>query len=587
MAKIRRIFDLLDLYRGKYASKLDAFGFKSDNVWNTISASEYTTLVDHFSKGLLVLGLKKGDTVATIMYNSPEWNIIDMSLLQIGAIQIPIYSNISKAKYKYIFNDGKVKYVFVSNSDLHQRILPATEGVKSIKGIFSVKKIIMVQYWEKIFDLGIEIKDEVLNKAKESISPNDTATIIYTSGTTGKPKGVILSHYNIISNFTACAKFPRYSKSGKALSILPICHVYERMLNYLYQYDGLSIYYAENLDNIGQTIREVKPDIFCAVPRILEKIYSRIYLNGLQLGPFKQLLFKWALKLAKSYTVDYRKRLFYSIKLFIARRLVFDKWKKALGGNVQQIICGGASLQTQITKIFWAAGIPIIEGYGLTETSPVLTVQTFEPDGFMFNTVGKPIDGVEIKIAEDGEILCKGPSVMKAYLNQAELTKNTFEGDWFKTGDVGELVEDGFLRITDRKKEVFKTSGGKYVAPQVVENKLKESPFIENIMVIGEDKKFTSAIVHPNFEHLKSWCTIKKIPFSTNENILNNPLVKNRIQKEIEELNTSLDHIEQVKKFELISDSWNVESGELSPTLKLRRKFILKKHEDLVAKIYE
>lgn len=587
MAKIRRIFDLLDLYKGKYASKLDVFGFKADNVWNTISASEYTTLVDHLSKGLIIMGLKKGDTVACIMQNSPEWNIIDMSLLQIGVIQIPIYTNISKAKYNYIFNDAKVKYIFVSNAELHQRILPATEGVKSILGIFSIKKIIMVQHWEKIFDLGKEMNTKVLDRIKAKISPSDTATIIYTSGTTGKPKGVILSHHNIISNFTSCAKYPKYSKNGKAICLLPICHVYERMLNYLYQYDGLSIYYAESLDNIAQTIQEIKPEIFCAVPRILEKIYTRIYQNGLKLGPFKKMLFKWSLNLAKSYTVDYRKRVFYSFQLALARKLVFNKWKKALGGNLKQIICGGASLQTQITKIFWAAGIPIIEGYGLTETSPVLTVQTFEKDGFMFGTVGKPIENVEIKIAEDGEILCKGPSIMQAYLNQDALTKKAFEGEWFKTGDVGELVEGGFLKITDRKKELFKTSGGKYVAPQVVENKLKESPFIENIMIIGENRKFTAAIIHPNFEHLRSWCNIKNIPFSTNENILSNSHIIKRIQLEIEKLNTSLDYIEQVKKFELIRDPWTVESGELSPTLKLRRKFILKKHEGLIAKIYE
>lgn len=587
MAQIRRIFDLLDLYRGKYASKRDAFGFKSDEVWNTISASEYTTLVDHFSKGLIALGLKKGDTVATIMGNSPEWNIVDMSLLQVGAIQVPIYSNISRAKYKYIFNDSKVKYVFVSNSDIHQHILPAVSDVDSIIGVYSIKKIIMVQHWEKIFELGKKIQDETLKKVKEAISPNDIATIIYTSGTTGKPKGVLLTHYNIISNFTSCADFPIYSKNGRALSVLPLCHVYERMLNYLYQYVGLSIYYAENMENLGQTIREVKPEIFCAVPRILEKVYSKIYFKGLQLGPIKKLLFKWALNLAKSYTIDYKKRLLYRIKLFIARKLVFSKWQKALGGNVKQIVCGGASLQLKITKIFWTAGIPIIEGYGLTETSPVVTVQTFKADGFMFNTVGKPIKGVEIKIAKDGEILCKGPSVMQAYLNQAELTKKAFDGEWFKTGDIGEIVKGGFLRITDRKKEVFKTSGGKYVAPQVVENKLKESPFIENIMVVGEHQKFTSAIIHPNFEYLRFWCEIKDVPFSTNENIINNPIVINRIRQDVEELNSYLDHIEQVKKFELISDSWTVESGELSPTLKLRRKFILKKHEDLVAKIYK
>jgi len=586
MAEIRRIFDLLDLYRGKYATKTNVFGFKADNVWNTMSASEYTTLVDHFSKGLMALGLKKGDRVATIMANSPEWNIVDMSLLQIGAIQVPIYSNISKAKYNYIFNDAQVKYIFVSNTELHQRILPATEGVESIEGIFSIKKIIMVQHWEKIFNLANRVSDQALQNAKAQIKEDDTATIIYTSGTTGKPKGVMLSHQNIIFNFTTCGKYPRYSKNGKALSFLPLCHVYERMLNYLYQYDGLSIYYVDDLEKISKAIKEVKPDIFCTVPRILEKIYAKIYLKGIKLNPVKKSIFSWALKLAQAYDPGKNMDPKYNVQLAVARFFVFNKWKRALGGNIKQIICGGASLQSQISRIFWAADIPIMQGYGLTETSPVISVQTFQENGFKFNTVGKPIEGAEVKIAEDGEILCKGPGIMKGYYNLPELTEQAFEDGWFMTGDIGKLDEDGFLIITDRKKEVFKTSGGKYIAPQVVENKLKESPFIENIMVVGEKKRFAAALIHPHFEHLHSWCDIKGIQFTSNDQIIKNQIVIDRIKQEVERLNLELDHIEQIKEFELISESWSVESGELSPTLKLRRKFILKKHEDLVNKIY-
>lgn len=587
MAEITRIFDLLNLYRKNYSDKINAFGFKSQNVWNSYSSADYTDYADRFSKGLIRLGVKKGDKVATIMSNCPEWNFIDMGLMQIGAIQIPIYPNISRPNYSYIFKDAQVKYIFVQNNEVYDRIKPATIGIKSLKEIYTIDKTFAVKNWRQILTLGDNVEGSELNQLKAEIKPHDIATIIYTSGTTGKPKGVMLSHKNFIFNFISCAKISDLTANDRALSFLPLCHVYERMLNYLYQYLGLSIYYAENFESISSNISDIKPHVFCTVPRVLEKIYDRIYQKGLELSFLKKKLFFWSIRLGEKYEIKSKNGWRYWLKHKIADLLIYRHWRKALGNNVKLVISGGASLQPRLTRLFWAAGIYIMEGYGLTETSPVISVQTFDKNGFKFGTVGPVIDGVEVMIASDGEILCRGPNVMIGYLNRPELTNEIIDEDgWFHTGDIGVMEDGRFLKITDRKKEIFKTSGGKYVAPQVVENKFKTSPFIENIMVIGEDHKFPAALICPNFSYLESWCKNKDIPFSTNESILKNALVIDRFNNEIDRLNNDIDKVEQVKKFEFITDEWTTESGELSPTLKLRRKFIMGKYREMIAQIY-
>ncbi len=587
MIAINRIFDLLDLYRTSYSDKQDAFGFKSKNVWNTFSAKEYIEQVDQFCKGLLQLGIKKGDMIATIIGNCPEWNVIDMALMQIGAIQIPIYPNISKPNYSYIFKETQVKYIFVQNNEVYDRIKLVAKDFSSINEIYSVEKTFAVKNWKEILKLGNVYDDDKLNCIKQNIKPDDIATIIYTSGTTGKPKGVMLSHKNFISNFLTCAKIPDLNPTDRALSFLPLCHVYERMLNYLYQYLGVSIYYSENLQNISRDIKEIKPQVFCTVPRVLEKIYAKIYQKGLALPVLNKLFFFWAISLAKDFSIDNKNSFWYKLKFLVADFLVFKKWRDAFGGRLKVIVSGGANLQTQMAKIFWTSGIYILEGYGLTETSPVIAVQTFQKNGFKFGTVGKVIENVEVKIADDGEILSKGPNLMPGYFNHPKLTSEVIDQDgWFHTGDIGEIDEDGFLKITDRKKEIFKTSGGKYVAPQIIENNLKSSPFIEYVLVTGENQKCPAAIILPDFNFLQSWCLNKKIPFSTIHAAIENPQVWERFKKEINLLNKGLDKVQQVKRFALISDEWTTESGELSPTLKLRRKFISGKYRELITLIY-
>lgn len=587
MIPITRIFDLLDLYRTRYSYKQDAFGFKSKNIWNTYSAKEYLEQTDLFCKGLLKLGVKKGDMIATIVGNCPAWNIIDMALMQIGAIQVPIYPNISKPNYSYIFKETQVKYIFVQNNEIYDRVKLIAKDFESIREIYSIEKTFAVKNWQEILNLGYKYKGDKLSSFKQKIKADDIATIIYTSGTTGKPKGVMLSHKNFISNFLTCAKIPDLNSNDRALSFLPLCHVYERMLNYLYQYLGVSIYYSENLQNISKDIRAIKPQVFCTVPRVLEKIYAKIYQKGLSLPLLNKSIFFWAINLAEQFKIENKNSWWYQLKFQLADFLVFRKWRKAFGGKLKVIVSGGASLQIRLSRIFWAAGIHILEGYGLTETSPVIAVQTFEKDGFKFGTVGKAIADSEIKIAEDGEILSKGPNLMKGYFNHPKLTSQVIDQrGWFHTGDIGELDEGGFLTITDRKKEIFKTSGGKYVAPQVIESKLKSSPFIEYVMITGENQKCPAAVILPDFNFLQSWCLKKRIPFSSVHAAIENPQVWERFKKEINELNCGLDKVQQVKRFALIADEWSTESGELSPTLKLRRKFIAGKYRELINLIY-
>ena len=588
MIPITRIFDLLDLYRTTYSEKEDAFGFKSKNVWNTYSAKEYYGFADQFSLGLLQLGIRKGDKVATIISNCPEWNIIDMGLMQIGAIQVPIYPNISKPNYSYIFKETQVKYIFVQNNEMYDRVKLTANKFPSIKEIYSIEKTFAVKNWKEILELGNDYKGDALNCFRVEIKPEDIASIIYTSGTTGKPKGVMLSHENFITNFKTCSSISNLDSKDKAISFLPLCHVYERMLNYLYQYMGVSIYYSESLQTIVEDIKEIKPQVFCTVPRVMEKVFAKIYQTGLNLPWIQKTLFFWALSIAEQFELDYKNGWAYQFKLWLADMFVFRKWRNVFGGQLKFIVSGGANLQPYLSRIFWASGIFILEGYGLTETSPVISVQTFLKNGFKFGTVGKVIKDVEISFDEDGEILCKGPNLMQGYFNHPNLTNRVIDKDgWFHTGDIGELDSDGFLKITDRKKEMFKTSGGKYVAPQSIESSFKASPFIEYIMVIGENRKCPAAIILPNFNFLQSWCKKKKIQFHSINTVLENPLLIQRFEKEIDHLNKGIDKVQQVKKFALIADEWTTESGELSPTLKLRRKFIAGKYRELITNIYE
>jgi len=588
MTSINRIFDLLDQYRNEYKNKPDALSKKHNGIWKHFSSNDYIELSELFALGLLELGVKPHENIATIFYNSPEWNIIDMGLMQINAIQVPIYPTISQANYRYIFNDAQIRYAFVYNSTIFNRIKDILDDIPTLKNVYAVEPVEGLENWQRILELGrASRKRDEFEMLKSSIKPHDLATIIYTSGTTGKPKGVMLSHRNFISNFIGCAQIPDFNQNDKALSFLPLCHVYERMMNYLYQYFGMSVYYLESTDNLGKNIRELAPEAFCAVPRVLEKTYDKIVRKGRGLKGIKKIIFFWALKLGHRYETDGSNGWWYHFKLKIADKLVFNKWRQALGNRLKMIVSGGASLQPRIARVFSAARIQIMEGYGLTETSPVVAVSTLEPGGIRFGTVGPVLEGVEVKIAPDGEILTRGPNLMLGYYNRPDRTKEVIDDEgWFHTGDIGHLEEGKYLRITDRKKEIFKTSGGKYIAPQVVENRFKESPFIENIIIIGENRNYTTAIIIPDFEHLEGWCGVKGYDFFSRERVIENRAVIARINREVETINNDIDKIEQIKKFILIADEWSVETGELSPTLKLRRKFIIEKYNDRIEELY-
>lgn len=588
MTPINRIFDLLDLYRTRYRNKQKLFCCKDSRRWREYSAADYVRITGLISKGFLAMGAGKGTRIATVMINTPHWNFFDMGIMQAGAIQVPIYPTISAENYRYILNDAGVEYLVVTNSEIYHRIREILPEVPCLKEVFSIRKIKGVKHWTEILEKGKDpALEEELGRVRESIMPDDLATIIYTSGTTGRPKGVMLSHRNFISNFMECSRIYSFKSSHKALSFLPLCHVYERMLNYVYQYFGMTVYYVESLDKVAESIREVRPTTFAAVPRVLEKIYNRMITQARDLDGLSRTIFFWALRQGHKYELHHARGIIYTGKLFLARLLVLRHWKKAMGGRLRLIVSGSASLHPRLARIFWAARIPVIEGYGLTETSPVIAVSRFGRGGSKFGTVGTVLPQVEVKIAEDGEILCRGPNVMLGYLNRPEKTAEVIDAEgWFHTGDIG-LVEDGrFLRITDRKKEMFKTSTGKYVAPQVIEQRLKESQFIEHVMVIGENRKYTAALIVPNFEYLLNWCRVKGINVVSFEKLVRHPRVVRRIREEVQNLNRDLGQTEKIKKFRLIPEEWNVESGELSPTLKLRRKFIHEKYLHLIEETY-
>jgi len=586
--KVTRIFDLLEQLQTKYPDIEDIMAGNASGTWKKYSAKEYAEIVNNLSLGLLSLGVKKDDKIATIILNSPEWNFFDMAITQIGAIMLPIYPTISQTNYKHIFEEAAVKYVIVSNQDIYENIKDVVTDSPSILDVYSLEQVNGLKMWSEILDKGKENKEDDLEKLKSGIKPDDIATIIYTSGTTGNPKGVMLSHNNIISNLMSVAEVLSKNPFNvtKAISFLPLCHVYERILNYMYQLTGISVYYVDTIEKLGDTMKEVHPEIFGAVPRVIEKTYDKIVNKGRSLTGIKKQLFFWALNLAHEFELD-GKSWFYKIQLNIADKLIFSKWRDAFGGKLDTIVSGGATLSPRLTRTFKAAKIRIHEGYGLTETSPVISVGRYEEDGLKFGTVGPVFDIMDVKFSEDGEILVKGPCLMKGYYKNEEYTKEVIDEDgWFHTGDIGELVENKFLKITDRKKEMFKTSGGKYVAPQVIETIFKESPFIESIIVIGENKQFASALIVPNFDHLESWCKVKSHPYLSPEKAIQDERIIKRIQLEVEKFNAGLDLVEQVKRFEMVSDNWGVETGELSPTLKLRRKVIMEKYAELIKKVY-
>lgn len=588
--ELTRLFDFL-AFQLKNSPREDSLVTKHDGKWHKTSTQEFVNKANAISRGFLNLGVKKGDKIAIASTtNRTEWNLLDIGLQQIGCISVPVYPTISEEDYKYIFNDSEVKFAFVSDADLYAKINSIKSEVPSLVSIYTFDKVKGAPNLTEILDLGSDPTNQhEVSAVKKQVKTDDLVTIIYTSGTTGKPKGVMLSHQNILSNVLASnprvPKFP--STQPKALSFLPVCHVFERMLIYLYIYNGIGIYYAENLETIGENLKEVSPDVMTVVPRLVEKVYAKIYETGANAGGLKTKIFMWALRLIENYEPFGNQSLGWKIQHKIADMLVFKKWREGVGNNLTCMVSGSAALSPRLNRMFWGAGIPVLEGYGLTETSPVCTVNSMTKDGFGIGMVGKPIEGVNVKIAEDGEILIKGPNVMLGYYNAPELTKEVMTEDgFFKTGDIGEL-HNGNLKITDRKKEIFKTSGGKYIAPQSMENVMKQSRLIEQIMVLGENEKMPCALIQPNFENITAWANEHKIELpKSREELVKNQKVIDLIQEEVDKYNQAFGHWEQVKLFRLTTDEWSIEGKQLTPTLKLKRRVVLDIYKDLYKEMY-
>jgi long-chain acyl-CoA synthetase len=589
MTNITRLFDFPYFQLEQY-SILDALVTKCNGVWVKTSTEEYISKANAISRALLRMGIQKNDKIALISTNNrTEWNIMDIGVLQTGAQNIPIYPTIAEADYQYILNHSGSIYCFVSDVEVLRKVNLIKSNLPNLKEVFSFDEIEGCKNWQELLVLGEDQsnQDEVENR-KNNVKTGDLATIIYTSGTTGKPKGVMLSHQNIVSNvLDSAARIPFERGKSRAMSFLPICHIFERMILYLYQYYGVSVYFGESIDKISDNINEVKPTVMSAVPRLLEKVYDKIYSKGLQLSGIKRRMFFWAVDLGLRFEPYGTNGFWYEFQLKIARKLIFSKWRAGLGGNLDLMVSGSAALQPRLARVFAAAQIPVMEGYGLTETSPVISVNDMRNHGFKVGTVGKIIDNVEVKIAQDGEILCKGPNIMLGYFKDEALTNEAIVDGYFHTGDIGEIDKEGFLKITDRKKEMFKTSGGKYISPQLLENAMKQSRFIEQIMVIGDGQKMPAAFIQPNFEFVREWEKIHGISVgANNEEVIANPKVIERIQEEVDILNKKFGNWEKIKRFELTPDVWSINSGHLTPTLKLKRKIVLEKYKDLYVKIY-
>ncbi len=592
MTEPRRLFDCINYHLDRTPIP-DMLAGKESGQWKKYSTSDVREIVDKLSAGLLSLGIGCGDMtaqgrdkVAIISKNRPEWVILDLAVQQIGAILVPVYPTINVHELEFVMQDAQVKIAFVNDEDLFLKMHSIRDKVPSMKSIFTFEHVANARHWKEVIALSTPELIAKIKPIADRIGYEDLVTIIYTSGTTGTPKGVMLSHKNILSNVIACMPCFPPGTHFRSLSFLPLNHIFERMVTYLYLYRGTAIYYAESLDTIGDNLKEVKPHMFTTVPRLLEKVYDKIMQKGNTLTGVAKKLFFWAHSLAEKFEINSSQGSWYRFKLGIANKIIFKKWREALGGNIVCIVTGGAACQVRLIRIFTAARIPIMEGYGLTETSPVISVNRYQESGRRFGTVGPLIDDVFVKIAEDGEILCKGPNVMMGYYKRPDLTAEVMTGEWFHTGDIGVLEADNFLKITDRKKELFKTSGGKYVAPLAIENKLKESPFIEQVMLLGADRKFVSALIVPSFPSLLDWARKNGVGELSHEELIRHPAVNDMFRELVESFNKFFNHVEQVKKFELLPFEWGIDSGELTPKMSLKRKVVMEKYRDQIERMY-
>ncbi|HLN72186.1 MAG TPA: long-chain fatty acid--CoA ligase [Prolixibacteraceae bacterium] len=587
--EVKRTFDLLE-HMLLQVPRADALGGKNGKDWYVYSTAQYVEKSHLFAMGLMALGLQKGDKVATVTTNRPEWNFADMGLAMTGMVHVPIYPTISDEEYSYILEHAEIKVLIVGDKKLYEKLSPIAARLPQIQAIYTFEEIHGVPHIDELMEIGEDRKGELsgqLEQLKNTIDPEEVATIIYTSGTTGIPKGVMLTHTNLVSNFMEHIKMHHLGKDHHVISFLPLCHVYERSVNYHFQYKGMGIYYVGNLAQIVSAIKEIKPHMFNAVPRLLERIYEGFLSKGSELTGLKKIVYFWALGLTRHFEYNKKYGFLLRLKIKIADKLVYSKWREALGNNIIYIVSGGAALQPRIARILGMSRMTNLEGYGLTETSPVIAVNNPATGAMKIGTVGEVLSNVQLKIAEDGEILCKGPGVMKGYYKAPDLTAEVIDQEgWFHTGDIGILEDGRFLKITDRKKEMFKLSAGKYIAPQMIENKLKASFFIEQVMVIGAGEKFASALISPNFVYLHDWCSHHKIHFQDNEELIQKPEVVAQLQKEVAEINKTLGEHEEIKRFRLVSDEWTPQSGELSPTLKLKRNYIASKYKSIIEEIY-
>ncbi len=591
MAELKRTFDILTAAEQNFNKEV-SLSVKRNNRWENFSTNDYRKNVDKFSLGLLAMGYNKGDKIATVSNNRPEWNFIDFGMSQIGCVHVGIYPTISEKEYLHILSHSDSRILIVSDKDLYDKLYPIFKKTSNLEEIYTIDDVEGAKNWSEILKLG-EVKREeykdLLISRRDDVKPDDLLTIIYTSGTTGLSKGVMLSHNNVVSNLLLAHRVTGYLNSNdRALSFLPLSHILERVGNYLWQTLGISIYYAENLETIGEDMRDINVNVFITVPRVFEKIYDKIINMGRELSLIKKTLFFWAVKVGNKFDPDPSKRsALYNLKLKIANKLIFSKWRDAFGGELKGVISGGAALQPRLARIFWSANILVQEGYGLTETSPLISANMPSFPGVRFGSVGVVPPELEVMIAEDGEILERGPNLMIGYYKDPEKTNEAIDKDgWFHTGDIGTLDEDRMLTITDRKKEIFKLSGGKYVAPQQVENLFKESQFIEQIIVIGENKRFTAAIIVPDFEFLHNWCTIHQVRYRDNDDLITQKIIIERFQKELDKYNPELDHVAQIKVFKLVMDNWTPENGLLSPTQKLKRKAVQSKYQHIITEVY-
>jgi len=591
MKDLKRLFDCIEYHLEKNPA-LDLLAGKTGGAWKKYNVREVSKIINEVSAGLLALGISGNDRTAEgrdkisiISRNRPEWLMIDMAIQQIGAVPTPIYPTINIHELEFILSDAEVKIVFVSDTPLFQKVNSIKARLPHLKHIFSFEAVEGVRSWQELLNNDQGLLD-LVRAIANNIRTEDLATIIYTSGTTGIPKGVMLSHHNIVSNVLASMPCMPTVTHMRTLSFLPLNHILERMVSYLYLFTGATIFYAESLETIGENLREVKPHMFTTVPYLLEKVYEKIMNTGNALTGLKRKLFFWAHDLATRFEINKKLPVFYTIQLALANKIVFKKWREGLGNEVRAIVSGGAACQVRLIRIFTAAKISVMEGYGLSETSPVISVNRYNVKDRMFGTVGPLIDGVMVKIADDGEILCKGPNIMMGYYKHPELTAEVIDDGWFKTGDIGMMVDNKFLKITDRKKEMFKTSGGKYVSPLPIESKLKESLLVENAIVIGAERKYTGALIVPAFPNLKEWCLANNIDYTSDQEILTDKNVIALYKEIVENANKDFNAVEQIKKFELLPHNWTVETGELTPKLSLKRKVILERYRDAVDRIY-